>query len=782
MLKMLICQGIYIVHNNGRHIAICFNCKQKMNVLCESNQAGITTYQTPSLEDMHWSDYNAIQKLHKSNCLEYEPCYYINNNDNDNDDEEVFNGEEVFNIASIRGRELTFEKCLPIPASFIDLTPDGYITFVENNSTRLSEQGYYYSMLTKTIKHYQCEFSYDASTVHQITLSNDLRRFIISMKANHDNRNVDNCKTSILPQGATANVAQYNVRPQYPDYATKQSRTNSFNLLRLRSQFPHMPSTQKLVEAGQFYSGNGSNDHTRCFVCGEGHKWWTQGDDAWVEHARWHPQCTNPLRERGQAFVSKVYDLNRQTLTAGVQQSPVPSLDNLNLYSHGAEASTSAFSRSRFIEPALSEPPMHNADMANIYNRLRTLEPPVCTDIEITLLKNEVANAGLYFAYDRDSEQFVFRCYHCDIGLGVEDYKYKNLIQEHAKGSAYCAYIINLIGQDLVDMYVSNMPQKCPHFQSQKARQSSYIGWPIESIIHASKLVKAGFYWTGEDDCVRCFHCDVGAHSWEVGDDPFEEHVELNSNCPYINETYTRPVVLGVMKKIRERKQREEKERERNERERLRQAAGNGNVAMSNLSSSQNTQSNTLTVIDPDPGPGPDLYYDMNSAEVGAVRFMGYPNEIIKKSLDILRINKMRVDSTAILQEIFKIEEGNQGFQEGASCVPSEYCENDLPQQEQVTHKNLSLDQEAQGECMRILRENEQLKEDGKCKACNDNDAIFIVLPCGHRSLCAKCLPITCTSDTTVQSAIIYCESCKNKNTCPACRKPCTGHVRFYLV
>ena len=48
------------------------------------------------------------------------------------------------------------------------------------------------------------------------------------------------------------------------------------------------------------------------------------------------------------------------------------------------------------------------------------------------------------------------------------------------------------------------------------------------------KIAEAGFYYTGEADCVRCFWCSLGLNCWDPGDDPWREHARFSPRCPWL--------------------------------------------------------------------------------------------------------------------------------------------------------------------------------------------------------------------------------------------------------
>ncbi|XP_045152905.1 baculoviral IAP repeat-containing protein 7 isoform X2 [Echinops telfairi] len=65
-----------------------------------------------------------------------------------------------------------------------------------------------------------------------------------------------------------------------------------------------------------------------------------------------------------------------------------------------------------------------------------------------------------------------------------------------------------------------------PSMGSQELRLASFHHWPLASLVHPTRLAKAGFFHTGPQDKVRCFFCCGGLQSWERGDDPWTEHAK----------------------------------------------------------------------------------------------------------------------------------------------------------------------------------------------------------------------------------------------------------------
>lgn len=43
----------------------------------------------------------------------------------------------------------------------------------------------------------------------------------------------------------------------------------------------------------------------------------------------------------------------------------------------------------------------------------------------------------------------------------------------------------------------------------------------------AERMARAGFYFTGDSDCVRCFSCQKTVENWNSEDSPVERHKEV---------------------------------------------------------------------------------------------------------------------------------------------------------------------------------------------------------------------------------------------------------------
>ncbi|XP_069136356.1 baculoviral IAP repeat-containing protein 7-B-like isoform X2 [Argopecten irradians] len=70
-----------------------------------------------------------------------------------------------------------------------------------------------------------------------------------------------------------------------------------------------------------------------------------------------------------------------------------------------------------------------------------------------------------------------------------------------------------------------------PQFTEICKREETFVHWEKSD---PELLVNAGFYFTGEKDIVRCFHCDIGIADWEPTDDPWVDHARYSPDCDFL--------------------------------------------------------------------------------------------------------------------------------------------------------------------------------------------------------------------------------------------------------
>ncbi|KAM9376447.1 E3 ubiquitin-protein ligase XIAP [Pholidichthys leucotaenia] len=66
-----------------------------------------------------------------------------------------------------------------------------------------------------------------------------------------------------------------------------------------------------------------------------------------------------------------------------------------------------------------------------------------------------------------------------------------------------------------------------------KMRLNSFRGSTLQ--VPAERLARAGFYYTGHADRVRCFSCETDVENWCTEDTPVERHKEVSPTCKFLN-------------------------------------------------------------------------------------------------------------------------------------------------------------------------------------------------------------------------------------------------------
>ncbi|KAM5135905.1 baculoviral IAP repeat-containing protein 7 isoform 2-T2 [Mantella aurantiaca] len=73
-----------------------------------------------------------------------------------------------------------------------------------------------------------------------------------------------------------------------------------------------------------------------------------------------------------------------------------------------------------------------------------------------------------------------------------------------------------------------------PDLLEESERLGTFHNWPQSTGMCPEQLARAGFFYTGRRDSVRCFHCDGELRHWEQGDDPWREHAKWFPRCEFL--------------------------------------------------------------------------------------------------------------------------------------------------------------------------------------------------------------------------------------------------------
>jgi len=75
-----------------------------------------------------------------------------------------------------------------------------------------------------------------------------------------------------------------------------------------------------------------------------------------------------------------------------------------------------------------------------------------------------------------------------------------------------------------------------PHLKDEDARLQTFgPNWPHHHHnLSPRKTSKAGFFWLGQGDRVKCYYCDGGLSRWKTDDDVFVEPAKWFPHCEYL--------------------------------------------------------------------------------------------------------------------------------------------------------------------------------------------------------------------------------------------------------
>ncbi|XP_076408314.1 baculoviral IAP repeat-containing protein 1a-like [Peromyscus maniculatus bairdii] len=162
--------------------------------------------------------------------------------------------------------------------------------------------------------------------------------------------------------------------------------------------------------------------------------------------------------------------------------------------------------------------------------------------------------AGFVFTGKRDTVQ----CFSCGGCLGNWE-EGDDPWKEHAKWFPKCEFLqskksseeiaqyiksyegfVHVTGEHFVNSWVRReLPMVSAFcndsvFANEELRLDTFKDWPHESPVAVEALVRAGLFYTGIKDTVRCFSCGGCMEKWEEGDDPLEEHTRFYPNCLFL--------------------------------------------------------------------------------------------------------------------------------------------------------------------------------------------------------------------------------------------------------
>jgi len=202
-------------------------------------------------------------------------------------------------------------------------------------------------------------------------------------------------------------------------------------------------------------------------------------------------------------------------------------------------------------------------------DRLRTflnLRWPSAAPVRPSVL----AECGFYYTGRDDT----VKCYSCSVAL--RDWRFDDhplvrhrrtnldcpVITDRDNLNAVIHYSSDVQLNDLAQRPISSLEQdeyiipsvnrSCPnehsllHLRRNSFRKLTFRDWLKEDIVSATSLARAGFFYTGYDDRVRCAFCRRDFVNWQTGDVPTEEHRREVPNCAFVMHNFCFPEQLSA--------------------------------------------------------------------------------------------------------------------------------------------------------------------------------------------------------------------------------------------
>ncbi|XP_074744772.1 baculoviral IAP repeat-containing protein 7 isoform X1 [Strix uralensis] len=290
-----------------------------------------------------------------------------------------------------------------------------------------------------------------------------------------------------------------------------------------------------------------------------------------------------------------------------------------------------------------------------------------------------------------------------------------------------------LQGIDSEETALPNAPEY-PEMVTEEMRLSTFQNWPQYTDMHPEQLARAGFFYTGQGDVVRCFYCDGGVRNWSFGDDPWREHAKWYPGCEFLLRSRGREFVSSVQESF-------------------------STTLLSPRDSWDQTEQDPSSSQDPlrnwelQAPPSLDQFTIVQN-----VLQMGFDPTWVANLVE----NKCMLTGTFYLSESELISDLLQPDWEESSSAE----ERDAVQRETETsssREEMQSVQQKESDESRMSTEEQlrRLQEERMCKVCMDRDVSVVFVPCGH---------------------LVACEECAlNLRLCPICRAVIQGNVRTFM-
>ncbi|XP_058067321.1 death-associated inhibitor of apoptosis 2 [Anopheles bellator] len=385
-----------------------------------------------------------------------------------------------------------------------------------------------------------------------------------------------------------------------------------------------------------------------------------------------------------------------------------------------------------------------------------------------------LAKAGFYYTQRSDEVE----CPWCFVVIGrweVGD----DPFTEHARFFPSCQKVIAnaLVSSDPPpDPSIGIQPVQLPHnprYSSLDARIRSFENWNHEDIQRGTGLAEAGFYYLGEADEVRCFHCDGGLRLWLPTDDPWFEHARCFADCQFLLLVKGQQFVENVQGRVAQ-------QTEGHPEQQHQQQGATQSISVVDAHALITPRRMTLDDALTTEPVQMALQMGLNIGRIRAATMRklhttGEPylnsQQLVEAILeDQLEEEDIEPSTSSWMGRRFlsmdvpcrreqqQERAGSTKECSHASLRAATDCEPEKrPEVPEPNGQNTLTEEAAQ----RLQEENKRLKDARECKICMSEEVGVVFCPCGHLVSCVQCAP-----------AVL---------SCPVCRATIKGRVRTFL-
>jgi hypothetical protein len=427
--------------------------------------------------------------------------------------------------------------------------------------------------------------------------------------------------------------------------------------------------------------------------------------------------------------------------------------------------------------PPTSQTQIHDSSVHAMRSEATRLETYDRFSLDANVKPADLAKSGFFYVGPSDR----VRCAFCNLNLHnweagdnphVEHQRYAptcpfirgqdvgNIPISTTSGSAPPGVNQNNLGGEAAGLEGNNVileRPKHPTMAVEATRFNSYKDWPSVAVSQKpEELARAGFYYAGVSDHVKCFFCDGGLRNWEAGDDPWTEHARWFPRCGHVRQSKGEAFIRAVQARYNEQKP----------------------VAL--LGQSSAAQAAQMAGVLPHVTPE-QVETEMQRPEVQKFIEMGFSRDVLAKALE----KKLRLggsdsfNTDSLLDAVMEIQNQNEpaertspvsrgvsNMSAATASAPAPSTTADTSGKTKKKKRNrgnrvtASDPQPTEEEKEKLQKRIKEIEEQRLCKVCMDAEFNIVFLPCGHLVCCSSCAPAL--------------------RNCPICRTLIRGTVRTY--